>query len=179
MIYWLLLYEFAKVGLFAVGGGLAAMPFLYDMADRYPWFNRETLIHMIAVSESTPGPIGVNMATYAGFTAAGIPGGVLATLALVLPSFIIMLFLVRMLERFKGNLYVQRAFYGLRPVVAALIASAGVGVAYITFTDTQQGIDFRQVLLFLALFAAVRLYKKMQPLYVIGLAGAAGVVLGL
>jgi chromate transporter len=182
MTYWLLLYEFIKTGLFSIGGGLATMPFLYDMADKYPWFSRELLVDMIAVSESTPGPIGINMATYAGFVTAGIPGGILASLAIILPSVLIMLYLVRVLERFRDNVYVKNAFYGLRPAVAALIASAGLGVAAITLLGSSDGnitIDWRQLVLFIVLLTAVRLYRKMQPVYVIAAAGAAGVILGL
>jgi chromate transporter len=184
MIYWYLFYEFFKTGLFSIGGGLATMPFLYAMAMRYDWFSRELLVDMIAVSESTPGPIGVNMATYAGFQAAGIPGGIVATLALILPSVLIMAWLVRMLERFKQNKYVQQAFYGLRPAVTALIASAGLGVAAVTLFYASpafdlRAVDWRQVVLFVLLLAAIRLYKKMQPVYVIGAAGVVGVVLGL
>jgi chromate transporter len=185
MTYWLLFYEFFKTGLFSIGGGLATMPFLYDMADKYPWFSRAFLVDMIAVSESTPGPIGVNMATYAGFMAAGIPGGLLATFALILPSFLIMLGLVRVLDKFKENKYVQQAFYGLRPAVVALIASAGLGVAALTLIHVGGtyehifSIDFRQLILFVLLFLGLRLYKKMQPLYLIAAAGVTGVIIGM
>jgi chromate transporter len=180
MTYLLLFWEFLKTGLFTVGGGLAAMPFLYDMADRYPWFDRELLVDMIAVSESTPGPIGINMATYAGFVTAGIPGGLIASAALILPSIFIMAWLVKVMDKFKENKYVQSAFYGLRPAVTALIASAGIGVAAITFMNADFALfDWRQVILFALLLAAIRLYKKMQPVYVIAAAGVAGVVIGL
>jgi chromate transporter len=177
--YILLIYEFLKTGLFSIGGGLATMPFLYDMADKYPWFSRELLVDMIAVSESTPGPIGINMATYAGYVTGGVPGGIVASLALVLPSFLIMLWLVKILARFRENAYVQYAFYGLRPAVAALIASAGLGVAAFTLFSAEWVIDWRQAVLFAVLLLIIRLYNKMQPLYVIAAAGAAGVVLGL
>ena len=185
MTFLLLFYEFFKTGLFAVGGGLAAMPFLYDMAEKYPWFNRAQLVDMIAVSESTPGPIGVNMATYAGFAAAGVLGGVLATFALILPSFLIMLGLVKILDKFKENKYAQNAFYGLRPAVVALIASAGLGVAALTLVQIGGvyehvfSVDFRQLLLFILLFISLRLFKKTRPLYVIAAAGAAGVIIGM
>ena len=93
MIYLQLFYEFFKTGLFAVGGGLATLPFLYDMADRTGWFTRPQLADMLAVSESTPGPIGVNMATYVGFVTRGIPGAIISTLGLVTPSVIVILIL--------------------------------------------------------------------------------------
>ena len=91
MLYLQLFWEFFKTGLFAIGGGMATLPFLYDMADKTGWFTRAQLADMIAVSESTPGPIGVNMATYTGFTTAGIPGSLVATLGLVLPSIVIII----------------------------------------------------------------------------------------
>ena len=125
MIYFQLFYEFFKIGLFALGGGLATLPFLYNLAAKYPWFDASMLPNMIAVSESTPGPIGVNMATYAGYSAAGISGGIVATLGLVTPSIIIIMIIAGFLNKFQENLYVKSAFYGLRPAVTALIAIAG------------------------------------------------------
>ena len=130
MIYITLFYEFFKTGLFAVGGGLATLPFLRQMSAVHPdWFTESMLADMIAVSESTPGPIGVNLATYAGFQAAGILGSVCATLGLVAPAFLVMLIIVKILDRFKDNRYVNAAFYGLRPAVTGLIAAAGITVA--------------------------------------------------
>ena len=107
----LMCLEFFKTGLLSIGGGLATLPFLYHMADNYPWFTRAQLSDMIAVSEATPGPMGVNMATYAGFTTAGIPGAILATFSLVLPSIL-----------------VKRVLFGLRPASVGLIAAAGWGI---------------------------------------------------
>ena len=125
MIYLRLFFEFFKAGLFAVGGGLATLPFLYDMAEKTGWFTAETVMDMIAISESTPGPIGVNMATYAGFTTAGVLGSVCATVGLVFPSVIIIIFVYKMLEKFKGSKLVNDVFYGLRPAVAGLVGAAG------------------------------------------------------
>ena len=85
MIYLTLFYEFFKVGLFSVGGGVATIPFYMELADKYDWLTTQMLTDMIAVSESTPGPIGINLATYAGFRAAGIPGALVATFSTVLP----------------------------------------------------------------------------------------------
>lgn len=128
MIYLQLFYEFFKTGLFAVGGGMATLPFLSAMAEKTGWFTQGMLADMIAVSESTPGPIGVNMATYVGFTTAGIPGAVVATLGLITPSIIIILIIARFLKAFRDNTYVDAAFYGLRPCSVALIAAAGMSV---------------------------------------------------
>ena len=124
----LLMLEFFKVGLFAIGGGLATLPFLYELAEKYPWFTKAELTDMIAVSESTPGPIGINMSTYAGFNAGGLIGGALATLSLVAPSIIVIIIIARFLEKFSDNKYVNTAFGGIRPAVTGLIAAAGFGV---------------------------------------------------
>ena len=132
MIYLQLFFEFFKTGLFAVGGGMATLPFLYDMAEKTNWFTSGQLADMIAVSESTPGPIGVNMATYVGFTTAGFWGGLIATLVLVTPSVIIIVIISYFLKAFRENKYVDAAFYGLRPASTGLIAAAGMTVVTIT-----------------------------------------------
>ena len=126
MIYLQLFYEFFKTGLFAVGGGLATLPFLYDMADRTGWFTRPQLADMLAVSESTPGPIGVNMATYVGFVTRGIPGAIISTLGLVTPSVIVILIIAAFLKAFRHNRYVEAAFYGLRPASTAMVAVVAI-----------------------------------------------------
>ncbi len=137
MLFLRLFFEFFKTGLFAVGGGMATIPFLYDMADATGWFTDTDLVNMIAVGESTPGPIGVNMATYVGYVTGmaqggivgGILGAVVATLGLITPSVIIVLIIALFLNSFRNNRYVESAFYGLRPASSGLIASAGLGVA--------------------------------------------------
>jgi chromate transporter len=172
MVYLTLIYEFLKIGIFSVGGGLATLPFLYRLADKYPWFTRETLIDMIAISESTPGPIGVNMATYAGYAAGGVAGGVLATVSLLFPSVLVLMAIVRILAHFKENKFVKAAFYGVRPAVTALIASAAVGIARITL------IDYRQILLFCVIYYLIERYNKHPVCYIAG-AAIVGAVLGL
>ena len=108
MLLLTLFFEFFKTGLFAVGGGMATLPFLYDMSARHPdWFTTSQLADMIAVSESTPGPIGVNMATYVGFETGGILGGLIATLGLVAPSIIVILIVARVLKQFRSNPIVE------------------------------------------------------------------------
>ena len=134
MIYLRLFFEFFKTGLFAIGGGLATLPFLQDMSARTGWFTTDQLADMIAISECTPGPIGVNIATYAGFLVRGIPGAVTATLGLICPSVIVILIVARILKRFKDNKYVQAAFYGLRPASTGLIGAACLSVAVIALT---------------------------------------------
>ena len=131
MIYLRLFWEFFKTGLFAVGGGLATLPFLDRMVETTGWFTHAQLADMIAVSESTPGPIGVNMATYVGYLTAGVPGSLIATLGLAAPSVIIILLIARALKAFRDNKYVDAAFYGLRPCSIGLIAAAGLLVVKI------------------------------------------------
>ena len=129
MIYLRLFWEFFKTGLFSVGGGLATLPFIYDMSDRMSWFTYQQIADMVAVSESTPGPIGVNTATYVGYITGGVPGALVATLGLVTPAVICILIIASCLKKFRENRFVDHAFYGLRPASAALIAAAGFSVA--------------------------------------------------
>ena len=127
-VYLRLYWEFFKTGLFAVGGGMATLPFLKDIVQSTGWYTYTDLMNMLAVSESTPGPIGINMATYVGFTVGGIPGAVIATLGEVTPSIIVILIVAMMLKKFRDNRYVNMAFYGLRPASTGLIGAACVTV---------------------------------------------------
>ncbi len=124
MIYLRLFFEFFKVGLFSIGGGLATIPFLTDLGSRTGWFTSGELANMIAISESTPGPMGVNMATYVGFHLRGIPGGVTATLGLICPSILVILIIAGFLKKFRESRGVDAVFYGIRPASTALIAAA-------------------------------------------------------
>ena len=135
MILLRLFYEFFKTGLFAVGGGMATLPFLYDISTRTCWYTHEKLADMIAVSESTPGAIGINMATFAGYLTSGVPGGIVATIGLAAPSVIIIIIISKLLSQFKDNKYVERAFYGLRPASIAMITAAGVNVAKVALVN--------------------------------------------
>ncbi len=177
----LLCWEFFKIGLFAIGGGMATIPFLAEISQSHPeWYSLEMLADMVAVSESTPGPIGVNMATYAGFLVGGVFGAVLATFALVLPAFILASLVASGLSRYKESIHVQSAFNGIRPAVTGLIAAAFYAVFKIAvFYDGTLNI------LSLALFFAVLLismWKKAQKLHIalyIALAAVIGIVLKL
>lgn len=131
MIYLQLFWAYFKVGLFSVGGGMATIPFLYDMSDATGWFTHAQLADMLAVAESTPGPIGVNMATYVGFSTAGPLGSLVATVGLVTPSVIVVVMVARVLQQFRHNRYVESIFYGLRPASTGLIGAAGVTIALI------------------------------------------------
>lgn len=129
-LYW----EFFKTGLFAVGGGMATLPFLKDIGETTGWYTYSDLMNMLAVSESTPGPIGINMATYVGFTVGGVPGAVIATIGEVTPSIIVVLIVAAMLKKFRDSKYVQNAFYGLRPASTGLIGAACVSVMFEVLT---------------------------------------------
>ena len=179
-----ILYEFFLTGLFALGGGLATIPFLYEMMDKYHWFTQSDLMNMIAISESTPGPMGVNMATYVGFTATGGQwwGGVLATLSLVAPSVIVVCIVAKLLKQFKDSHWVQDAFYGLRPAVAGLIASAGLGVFVSTVfpeVSGQMSISWIHLALFGVFCAVAFSFKKLHPIALICICAVAGVILQL
>ena len=137
MTYLILYWEFFKTGLFAVGGGMATLPFLKAIGESTGWFTYTDLMNMLAVSESTPGPIGINMATYVGFTVAGIPGAVIATLGEITPSVIVILIVAAILKSFRDNRYVNMAFYGLRPASTGLIGAACVAVAFEVLTGIQ------------------------------------------
>lgn len=183
-----LFYEFFKTGLFAVGGGMATLPFLYDMSARHPdWFSTSQLADMIAVSESTPGPIGVNMATYVGFHTAGIFGGLVATLGLAAPSVIVILIVARVLKQFRDNRYVDAAFYGLRPCSVGLIAAAGILVvriamfnfdAYAASGSLPDLFNFKALILaavLLVLTRGVKATKKLHPIVFILGSALAGI----
>lgn len=127
-VYLQLYWEFFKTGLFAVGGGMATLPFLKDIGEKTGWYTYSDLMNMLAVSESTPGPIGINMATYVGFTVGGPLGAVIATIGEVTPSIIVILIIAALLKSFRDNKYVNHAFYGLRPASTGLIGAACVAV---------------------------------------------------
>ncbi len=170
MTYVWLIVEFFKIGLFAIGGGLVTVPFLFDLTDKYDWFTKSELANMIAISESTPGPIGVNMATYAGFGAGGIGGGILATLSLVLPSVVIMIFVAKMMNKYSCNLRVKNILSGIRPVVLALILFAGLDLGRIIITGSIE------ILFLVVILAMMRIWKK-SPIYYLCLSAVLGVII--
>lgn len=173
-LYLRLFWEFFKTGLFAVGGGLATLPFMYDISDKTGWFTHSMLADMVAVSESTPGPIGVNMATYVGFVTGGVPGAVIATVGLVTPSVIVILLIARVLKAFRENQYVDAGFYGLRPCSIGLIAAAGVLVVKLALFNTElyastgaiaDLFNVKALILAAVLLAATRYIKKLKGLH--------------
>ena len=188
MIHLQLFYEYFKVGLFSVGGGMATIPFLYDLADKTGWFTHAQLADMLAVSESTPGAIGVNMATYVGYTTAGVPGSLVATLGLVMPSVLIILLVARVLQKFRHNFFVESAFYGLRPASTGLIAAAGITVAAIALLNVElwqvSGVltelfRWKEILLAAVILVFtnwVKPTKHWHPIVFIGISALAGIV---
>lgn len=193
MFIWLVI-EFFKTGLFAVGGGLATLPFLYEIAGKYDWLDPSMMGDMIAVSESTPGPIGVNMATYAGFNAGsgyggfgyGVLGAVSATFALVLPSLIVIIIVAKFLNKFNENKLVKNAFDGLRPTVCGLIAAAAISVFESACLDVEKYkltkkivdlIDEKAVAMFIVFFVFSSIAKKCHPIFLIIPAAIIGIIL--
>ena len=183
MIYLSLFYEFFKTGLFSVGGGLATLPFLYEMSTKTGWFTTADIADMIAVSESTPGPIGINMSTYAGFTTGGVLGGVVASIGLAVPSVIIILIIAKFLERFRNNRFVEGAFYGLRPASIAMITAAGLNVARVALVnmDALAAGNYGEFFLWKAIMLGVVIFigqrkLKWSPVIFIAIAAVVGIV---
>ena len=195
-----LVYEFFKTGLFSIGGGMATLPFLADIADRTGWYTRLELSDMLAVAQSTPGPIGVNVATYAGYrsmlTLTGSPawavlGGVVATLAEIAPCVIIVLMVARILAKFRDNKQVEYLFSGLRPASTGLVAAALFSAAITTLFrpdvwqktgDLFDLFDIKSILFFVILLATTRLIpfmKKLHPVCLIALSAVVGIVFQL
>lgn len=148
MIWFQIFWEFFKAGLFAAGGGLATLPFLYAISESTGWFSTADIANMIAISESTPGPLGVNMATYAGYQTLGIAGGIWATLSLTSPALFVITAVSKALDKFKNALLVEKIFYGLRPCSIALITAAGLGVAKISLLNIKNDIPAPNILSF-------------------------------
>ncbi len=189
MTYLYLFWEFFKIGLFAVGGGPATIPFLFDLArSDYGWFSEKQLVDMIAVSESTPGPIGVNMATYAGYNAGysvmgiggGVLGGIVATMGLVIPSIIVIVIIAGFLKAFSENKYVKNAFYGIRPIVTSIVLFSVYGIISQTFYQNNEFV-IPVIAIALVLFALmfIKKLKKLHPAFWLLVGAVAGVVLKL
>ena len=185
MIYLQLFYEFFKIGLFAVGGGMATLPFLQHLSETTGWFSQSLITDMIAISESTPGPIGINMATYVGCSVAGVLGGIIATLGEILPAIVIVVIVSKSLERFRQSYIVEDAFYGLRPAVTGLIAAAGISVMRNSVLNWElyqkSGIllnllDFRKLIFFVVVFLAIKKFK-LHPICYIACSAVVGIVL--
>lgn len=184
MLYLRLFYEFFKVGLFSIGGGLATIPFLTDLGARTGWFTAGELANMIAISESTPGPMGVNMATYVGFHLGGVPGGIVATLGLICPSILVILIIAGFLKKFRESRGVDAVFYGIRPASTALIAAALAEVCAIALVNTGTAFgtagffQWKAIFLAMAVFVCLQVkpLKKLHPIVFIALSAVTGIV---
>ncbi|MBQ2274166.1 MAG: chromate transporter [Clostridia bacterium] len=197
MLFLRLFLEFFKTGLFAIGGGMATIPFLYEMSDKTGWFTHADLANMIAVSESTPGPIGVNMATYVGYitgmnaggTALAFLGALTATIGLITPSVIVIMLVAAVLKKFSENHYVNSAFYGLRPASTALIAAAGITVVITNLLPINDiiekgvlAVNWQGLILAAALWVLmnkVKFTKKLHPIVFIGISAVVGIIFSM
>ena len=168
----LLFFEFFKVGLFTFGGGYASLPFLYSMIDNYHWFSNSELTQMIAISGLTPGPIGLNMATYCGYTTLGLMGGIISSMALILPMLIITSNVFRLFKKFSENEYVKSVLYVLRPTSCALILSVGVRLFY---NLVIQNHDYNAIVLLVILFI-LSFKLPRNPIYYMVIAGLYGII---
>ena len=180
-----LAFEYFKIGAVAIGGGYTVIPFLYYLVEKYNWFDVSEITQMIAISNLTPGPIGINIATYVGFTTEnlGVFGAIFTTLSLVLPSIIVILIIAGFLEKFKENKYVKNAFYGLRAAVVGLLAYSFLAVIKTTFLvpgakEIFQMVDFRKVAMFAVILFLVLKFKK-HPILYIGIGAVCGIIFAL
>ena len=184
MIYLQLLWSFFQIGLFSIGGGYAAMPLIqHQVVDLHPWLTMTEFADIMTIAEMTPGPIAINSATFVGIQVAGVPGALVATIGCVLPSCAIVMLLAFIYYRFKGLSMVQGVLFGLRPAVVATIASAGLSLIVLSFYDSRTlpedllAIRPVSVLIFCAALFVLRKWK-VNPIYVMAGAGAAGLILG-
>lgn len=183
MILLKLFLSFFKIGAFTFGGGYAMIAMIQAEAERQGWLTKEELVDFVAMSESTPGPLAVNMATFVGSRTGGVLGGICATLGVVLPSFIIILIVAKCYEKFKSSKAVNGAMSGLKPAVIGMIATAFLSVARtVFFPNGLQSSVFPSVSfwLFIGIFAlsAVLVFKKVHPIKVILLAATIGIGTG-
>ena len=172
MIHLLLAYEFFKIGLFSFGGGYATIPFLYDIAIRHGWYTVQELAHMTAIASITPGPVGINVATYAGVTTAGISGALIATSAEIFPSFILIIVVSKLLKKFSDNFYVKSIIETLKPISCALLTSVAIGLI------KSQILNIEGTVL-LGLLLVISLKTKKDPLIYMLIGGVIGVLKAL
>ena len=187
MVCLLLFYEFFKVGLFSVGGGYATLPFLYHISEIYHWYSARELVDMLAVSSITPGPVGINVATFAGFKSAGLLGAFVSTFAIILPSFLLVILIYKLLNKFSENFYVQAVLYSIKPAGCALIAAVGVrkfhdyilrDISVFDIHRLTAFIDFKALFLLVGLLVLCIKVKK-NPLLYLGISALFGILLHL
>ena len=177
-------WEFFKAGLFAIGGGVVTLPFFNTMAEKYDWFTTRDVADMIAISEATPGPFGINMATFAGYKAYGIIGSVAGVFSLVLPSFVIIIIVSKFLDRFSENKYVKYAFFGLRPAVCGRVINAWISIARVALVHPEnlaagklpEFFNIPAIVLFAIIFFCSYKFKKLPPAIWIGVGAICGLL---
>lgn len=171
-LYLQLFVQFFHIGFFSFGGGYATLPFLYDIAQNYKWFTTSQLTNMLAISSITPGPVGVNMATFAGYTTSGIVGAFIATVSIMLPSFIFVTIVYKLLDKFKSNIYVKNSVRVLKPAGCALLSAVGLKLLFSSDLNLFGSI-------FLVIMVVTGFKKKLDPILYLVLSGAVGFILGL
>ena len=170
MLYLNIFIQFFQIGLLSFGGGYATLPFLYHLTETANWYSVQQLSNMIALSSVTPGPVGVNVATFAGFMAAGIQGAILATFSVILPSYIIVIAISKFLEKFKHNKDVQAAIYALKPAGCGLLAAVAINMfANLNLIG----------MLFLGILFYISLRLKKDPLFYLAFSAIFGCAAGI
>ena len=168
MIYLQLFLEFFKIGLFSFGGGYATIPFLYHISQVYNWYSLDELTQMVALASITPGPVGINVATYAGLKSAGVLGSALATAAEMLPSLFLVIIVSKLLKKFSDNFYVKSTIETLKPVSCALLTSVAIGLLKPEIRDSK-------AMILLGVLILLSWKSKRDPLYYILISAAIGV----
>lgn len=173
MIYWQLFWTYLKIGLFGFGGGYAMLSLIqHEVVEKHAWLSAQEFTDIVAISQMTPGPIGINSATYIGYTVTGnVFGSIIATFAVCLPSFIIVLLIAKAYRKFSANDWVKNAFLGLRPVTVGLIAAAAL-----LLMNSENFTDYKSVFIFAIAFALTK-FAKIHPIVMITLAGLSGLFL--
>lgn len=166
-----LFLQFFHVGVFSFGGGYATLPFLYDIAEKYHWYSAKQLTDMLAISSITPGPVGVNVATFAGFATSGIIGSLIATTAIILPSYIIVTIVYKVLDKFRTNRNVKGAIRGLKPAGCALLSAVGIKLLFTS------NLHLLGTLIIIG-FVSISLKKKHDPLFYLGISAILGLIVG-
>ena len=166
-----LFLQFFHVGVFSFGGGYATLPFLYDIADKFHWYSAKQLTDMLAISSITPWPVGVNVATFAGFTTAGILGSLVATTAIILPSYIIVTIVFKVIDKFRTNRNIKGAIRGLKPAGCALLSAVGIKLLFTS------NLHLLGTLILLG-FLILSIKKKQDPLFYLGISAILGLIIG-
>lgn len=171
-----LFFTFFKIGLFSIGGGLATLPFLYELAAKSDWLSLSDISNLIAISESTPGPLGINMATYVGYIQSGILGALITPLGEIMPSVIIIIILAGCLKKFRQSAVFSDIFYGLRPASVAMISVAGLSIVKMAFFgETFSRFFWQGGILAVIIYIALKKFK-LHPFWYIAFSAIVGII---